>query len=201
MKRVSWMIALLAACGGSSKPAPAPVENKPVVEAPARAKTRQVQALDDLAQIKVQACACTDARCANDVQATFETWAKDNEDTHGTQAQAEKAGKLAGDISECIVRATGDEQPDALTAYAASQMPLTGIVECDAYAQAMQAYIRCDKVPQSARDAARQGLDAMEAGWANASGMPDDAKKAANDACKQATDALKQGAQAMGCSI
>ena len=48
----------------------------------------------------------------------------------------------------------------------------TGLADCDAYVAAMDKYMQCDKVPQSARDAAKQGLDAM-----------------------------KQGAQAMGCEI
>jgi hypothetical protein len=77
----------------------------------------------------------------------------------------------------------------------------TGLAECDAYVAAMDKYMTCDKVPQSARDAAKQGLDAMKSGWANMGQMPDDAKKAAGDACKQAVDALKQGAEAMGCTL
>jgi hypothetical protein len=77
----------------------------------------------------------------------------------------------------------------------------TGLAECDAYVAAMEKYLACDKVPQEARDGAKQGLEAMKSGWGDAAGMPEDAKKAANDACKQAVDALKQGASAMGCEI
>jgi len=77
----------------------------------------------------------------------------------------------------------------------------TGLPECDAYVAAMDKYMACDKVPQSARDAAKQGLDAMKSGWANMGTMPDDAKKSAADACKQAVDALKQGAESMGCTL
>jgi hypothetical protein len=77
----------------------------------------------------------------------------------------------------------------------------SGLPECDEYVAAMDKYMSCDKVPQSARDAAKQGLDAMKSGWANMGQMPDDAKKAAGDACKQAIDALKQGASAMGCTL
>ena len=76
----------------------------------------------------------------------------------------------------------------------------TGLAECDAYAALMDKYMSCDKIPQAARDAAKQGLDGMKASWTTA-GMPDDAKKAANDACKSAADAVKQGASAMGCSL
>jgi hypothetical protein len=77
----------------------------------------------------------------------------------------------------------------------------TGLAECDAYVAAMEKYLACDKVPQAARDGAKQGLDAMKSGWGDTAGMPEEAKKAANDACKQAVDALKQGATAMGCTI
>jgi hypothetical protein len=77
----------------------------------------------------------------------------------------------------------------------------TGLAECDAYVAAMEKYLACDKVPQAARDGAKQGLDAMKGSWGDTAGMPEEAKKAANDACKQAVDALKQGASAMGCTI
>ena len=77
----------------------------------------------------------------------------------------------------------------------------TGLAECDTYVAAMEKYLACDKVPQAARDGAKQGLDAMKGSWGDTAGMPEEAKKAANDACKQAVDALKQGASAMGCEI
>lgn len=88
------------------------------------------------------------------------------------------------------------EEPKAEGAAAA-----TGLAECDAYVAAMEKYLACDKVPQAARDGAKQGLDAMKSGWGDTAGMPEEAKKAANDACKQAVDALKQGAEAMGCTL
>ena len=77
----------------------------------------------------------------------------------------------------------------------------SGLAECDEYVAAVDKYMACDKVPQSARDAAKQGIDAMKSSWANMGSMPEEAKKAAADACKQGVDALKQGAQAMGCEI
>jgi hypothetical protein len=78
---------------------------------------------------------------------------------------------------------------------------ITGLPGCDAYVDAMQSYMRCDKVPQSARDAANQGLAAMMSGWHEMKNMPPEAQKAAEDACLQAVDALKQGAEAMGCTL
>ncbi|MCA9674949.1 MAG: hypothetical protein KC464_07945, partial [Myxococcales bacterium] len=77
----------------------------------------------------------------------------------------------------------------------------TGLPDCDRYLQVIERYLQCPKVPQAARDAARQGIDAMKQGWADMSGVPDEARRAANDACRQAVDAVRQGASAMGCSL
>src|SRR5688500_8987652 len=38
----------------------------------------------------------------------------------------------------------------------------SGLAGCDAYVAAMEKYLACDKVPQAARDGAKQGLDAMK---------------------------------------
>lgn len=78
---------------------------------------------------------------------------------------------------------------------------ITGLPNCDVYIRSMESYMRCDKVPASAREAAKAGLDAMKSGWRDMGDMPEDARKAANDACGQAVDALRQGAQAMGCTL
>jgi hypothetical protein len=69
-------------------------------------------ALKELETLKKDACACKDADCANKVETKFEDWMKKNEDTKGSQSQAEKAGKLAGDIQECIAKAlAGGDAP------------------------------------------------------------------------------------------
>jgi hypothetical protein len=77
----------------------------------------------------------------------------------------------------------------------------SGLADCDAYVALMDKYLSCDKVPQATRDGAKTSLDAMKSGWANAAGLPDDAKKSTNDACKQAADGLKQAATALGCTL
>jgi hypothetical protein len=67
------------------------------------------EALKELEALKKDACACKDADCANKVQTKFEEWAKKHSDTKGSQSQADKAGKIAEEISECMVKAmTGD---------------------------------------------------------------------------------------------
>jgi hypothetical protein len=79
----------------------------------------------------------------------------------------------------------------------------TGVPECDEYVAAIEKFTTCDKVPQAARDAQKQSLDAMKQGWASLSdpAVPAEAKKAAADGCKTAVDALKQAATASGCTL
>jgi hypothetical protein len=79
----------------------------------------------------------------------------------------------------------------------------TGVPECDEYVAAIEKFTTCDKVPQAARDAQKQSLDAMKQGWASLSdpATPAEAKKAAADGCKTAVDALKQAATASGCAL
>jgi hypothetical protein len=116
------------------------------------------------------------------------------------EERAEKAmgGMMGGDMGGPEAKDPPPAEPTAPTVPVAGG---TGLAECDAYVTAMEKYLACDKVPQAARDGAKQGLDAMKSSWGDTAGMPEEAKKAANDACKQAVDALKQGAEAMGCTL
>jgi hypothetical protein len=77
----------------------------------------------------------------------------------------------------------------------------TGVPECDEYIAAVEKLMTCDKIPQAARDAQKQGLDAMKQGWSTLAdpNTPPEAKKAAADGCKTAVDAVKQSASAAGC--
>jgi len=75
----------------------------------------------------------------------------------------------------------------------------TGMQECDDYLKTVEAYSKCDKVPQPARDSALKSRDASKATWTTT--MTDDAKKAAAAACKSGAETLKTGAQTMGCTI
>ena len=77
----------------------------------------------------------------------------------------------------------------------------TGLANCDAYIAATEKYMACDKVPQSARDAAKQGIEAMKSGWGDMSAVDDATKKQIDDGCAQGADALKQAASAMGCEL
>lgn len=113
-------------------------------------------------------------------------------DDKGAKAD-DKTAKPTGDQKPAENAKPADDKPAA----AAS----TGLPECDAYAAAVESFVKCDKIPQAARDNAKQGLDAMKSAWTNMDGVPDDVKQQTNDMCKQAVEGLKQGAAAQGCTI
>jgi hypothetical protein len=133
-----------------------------------------------LATIKAQ---CGAADTLTEVETSWEAWKK----LKGKKKKAQAAA--------CT------EQAATLETETCAVPAVSGLPECDVYVHLMNRWLECDKVPQAARDGARQGLDAMNAGWGNVSEMPEEVKQAANDACKQASDALKQGANAMGCPL
>ncbi len=74
---------------------------------------------------------------------------------------------------------------------------------CLGYRQAVLDLAKCDKFPAESRDAMKQGLDAMEQGFAQLGNMPAESIKAAMDAastgCQAGLDAIKQSIAAMGC--
>src|SRR5687767_14928328 len=67
---------------------------------------------------------------------------------------------------------------------------------CGEYKSMIEKLASCDKMPQQARDALKQGYDAMSQGWANVAAMPPEAKTAMEEGCKKGTEALKQAAAA-----
>jgi hypothetical protein len=77
----------------------------------------------------------------------------------------------------------------------------TGLPDCDGYIKAVEAYVRCDKVAQSARESVKTGLDSMRETWGSLANVPEGVRTQTNDACKQAVDSLRQGAAAIGCPI
>lgn len=59
-------------------------------------------ALKEMRALRGRACTCTDAACATDVQASFDTFLEKHKDTKGSQTQAEEIGQLAGELAECL---------------------------------------------------------------------------------------------------
>jgi hypothetical protein len=140
---------------------------------------------------RVRALATVKAQCGSgdrlaEVEASWSAWKKLTGKKKKAQAKActEEAATLETEAScGSTVRAS------------------SGIAECDAYVALMDRWLRCDKVPQAARDGAKQGIDAMLAGWDTVKDWSEEQRKVAADACGQAVDALRQGAQAMGCPL
>jgi hypothetical protein len=86
--------------------------------------------------------------------------------------------------AQCPERAERDEvQP----------LPLP---ECNEYRSLVYKLASCEKLPQESRDALRQGFEAMERSWQDASALPAEARRALADACHQAADALKRAVSA-----
>jgi hypothetical protein len=92
----------------------------------------------------------------------------------------------------------------AAPAAPAASAPSTGVAECDSYLAALDKYMTCSKIPQSARDAQAASSKQMRAAW-NWSNLPEASRKAAQDAaksgCSQAHSALQQSGKALGCPV
>jgi hypothetical protein len=70
---------------------------------------------------------------------------------------------------------------------------------CKAYIDEVETYLKCTKVPQSARDAAQQGIDAMKKSFDSQAGASPEAVAAAKQACDLASAALEDSMKTFGC--
>ncbi len=66
--------------------------------------------------------------------------------------------------------------------------------ECQDYKAAIEKLSTCDKMPQQARDAMKQGFETASKAWA---GLPADAKASLATGCKAGVDAVNQSAKAV----
>ena len=70
---------------------------------------------------------------------------------------------------------------------------------CVLYEELVTKMALCDKLPLSARDAMRQGLDALKQNW---TGLDDPRRyKDVSEACKVAADAMRQAGTGLGCLL
>jgi hypothetical protein len=202
MKKIGMAIAigalgLMAACGGGDK--------------------------GKMKKMKDAMCACKDAACVDKVQKDYADFMKSMEEKYkGDKKPDEDMMKIGEDMAKCMsdamaggAGAGGGEASGSAAASGsgsasgsdtgggAAASADTGVPECDDYLKSFDKYMSCDKIPQQAKDASKQGIEQMKQGWAMLKdpNVPPEAKKAAGDACKQAVDALKQSASAMGCSL
>ncbi len=99
--------------------------------------------------------------------------------------------KMAGDKDKAAAP-TPDKKPDdkAAAPAAAGDLPQ----ECQDYKAAIEKLSTCDKMPQQARDAMKQGFETASAAWAN---LPADQKAALATGCKAGVDAVNQSAKAV----
>ncbi len=148
-----------------------------------------IPACDTALALRTAAGDCSLTDVAGDVAADRGAWKK----LKG-KAKKAQAAQCAADVETVRTAVTG---ASCLLGAVGS----TGIPGCDQYLTLMDGYLRCDKIPQATRDAARQGMEAMKQGFRDMGNLPDDVKKQTHDACLQAVDALRQGAQAMGCAL
>lgn len=61
---------------------------------------------------------------------------------------------------------------------------------CAAYKAIIDKIVACDKLPESAREALKDGFENMAASWSNVDTMPDDVRRATEESCKAAADAM-----------
>jgi hypothetical protein len=94
--------------------------------------------------------------------------------------------------------------PPAAIAFAQPPPPLaaprTAPTSCERYIAAVEDLIACDQVPQAARDAARQGIEAIRQAWGVAS-LAAAARASLDEGCRAAADAVDQTTSAMSCPI
>lgn len=116
--------------------------------------------------------------------------------TKATTADMAGSGSVpAGDMAGSAAPAAGSgDAGSAAPAVAGSDS--TGIPECDIYRQEVEKLAKCDKMPEAARKAMKDGFDQAANAW---KGLPAEAKVQAGQACKAAGDATKQAATASGC--
>ncbi len=82
-----------------------------------------------------------------------------------------------------------EAKPTEAKPAAAGDLP----AECNDYKAAIDALTKCDKLPQTTRDALKQSYDQTSTAWAS---IPAEGKAALGTACKAAADAVKQSAAA-----
>ncbi len=128
------------------------------------------------------------------------------EETVATESSATTVTtETAASTDTGATMATDTTATTATTASTDTAAQSTGVAECDSYLAALDKYMKCDKVPQAARDAQQASAQQMRNGWATWANLPESARKAAQDAaktsCTTALNSLKQAATATGCPV
>lgn len=139
-------------------------------------------------------CGCTDARCADRVQADLERWAVDNASDHGRNDRGEREKpddatmrewtEVGSRYGDCMAKAMSVRRVQPR-----SRLPS----ECLDYKDAIMELARCDRLPESTRAALKDSYEQTAAAWES---LPDEGYAALATACKSAADAVRQSAGA-----
>ena len=142
-----------------------------------------------------------DDQNARDIQQVFATRCRD--DRWAADVRACMVGtKSFKDPKHCKSRLTIAQRShlDAdLQSAAAAQRARQYPPPCVLYQDLVDKMAVCDKLPQSAREAMRTGLDALKQNWTDL----DNPKryKDVSDACKAAAEAMRQAGTSLGCPL
>jgi hypothetical protein len=163
---------------------------------------------DELMKLGERMSKCVEDAMTKDKQARGEGRGIDGK-SHPSHEAPDTGGD---DDEEDSLAKYGEEEAKLAAERAAKRKPYTGnsladiggttgVKQCDLYLRSVDKFMKCDEVPQQAKDAVYEGVDAMKSGWGSLKDrhVPKEAKKAAADACTQALDALRQSAKALGC--
>ncbi len=174
--------ALLAACHHGSAPPPPP----PTCEEAAE---------------HVRALLGRDDENARDIQRVFQIRCKDDRWPADVRACVVST-KSFKDPKHCKARLTISQRShlDAdLQNTASAERSRQYPPACRLYEELVDKMGGCDKLPQAARDAMRQGLDALKQSW---TGL-DDPKRFGDvaEGCKAAAEAMRQAGTSLGCQL
>jgi hypothetical protein len=167
------------------------------------------EAMAKMGEFKDKMCKCSDKACADKVTEEMTKWSQDMAKTADKEAKVseedtKKMQEVTEEFTKCATKAmtaaapggdkpAGDKPADKKDDSAApAGGGATGIAECDEYKAEVDKLAKCDKIPQQARDAMKQGFDSASAAWKDLASAPKEAKDAAASACKSGTDAVKQ---------
>lgn len=153
-------------------------------------------------QAQIDMCACKDVACTDRVQRDIDRLVGDRRDDDMDGDRDDDDDDDDDKMSETdrtLMTRLSREAGACRMAVRRQFAPKSGIDECDQYIEITEWYMTCDAIPQAARDGMKQGMDAMQAAWADNQNLPDEARQAMADGCRAAVDAIRQSAAAMGC--
>jgi hypothetical protein len=110
-----------------------------------------------------------------------------------------QTGKLTFTNAALMLGCPTQSVSSTVAVRAAKKWPAKLPQACREYDRMIQRVLTCEKLPKEARDAMKQGFDAMSQAWEQLDGQPNEAVKAIGDACKAGADAMQQAMGATGC--